>query len=159
MNSQLLEIAGLATGITAIIMSIIAIYFSGKARTWNKYFRAEEQPENLENIIDKVASKIKNLEDAQAFTESLLEKRGEQLDKATQHVGLVRFDSGADDGGNLSFTAAFLNAHQTGLVITSLHGRQHNRVYSKNIVKGRSDNTLSEEEKEAVIQALTNKIN
>ncbi len=159
MNSQLLEIAGLALGTIAIILSIIAVIFSGKARTWNKYFRTEEQPQNLEEIIDKVAGKIKLLESAQEKSELQIMQLGTQLMNATQNIGLIRFDSGADDGGNLSFSAAFLNAHHSGIVITSLHGRQHNRIYSKIISEGRSENTLSEEEKEAVMQAITHKFN
>lgn len=155
MTTQILEFSGLALGGLAIIISFIAIFFSGKARSWNKYFRNEEQPQNLEDIIDKMTAKLKNLETKQDEIIVELAKQGNTLNTAVQHVGLVRYDSGADDGGNLSFSAAFLDAHQSGLVITSLHGRQHNRVYSKLIREGGSEHTLSEEEKEAVIQALT----
>lgn len=157
MNNQLLSQIAIIVSILALACSVIAIFFSGKARTWHRYFKAEEQPENLEDIIEIIAAKIKALENGyQENSESLL-RQGTTLATAIQHVGLIRFDSGADDGGNLSFTAAFLNAHQSGIVLTSLHGRQHNRIYTKHIYQGTSEQTLSEEEKEAVIQAITNK--
>jgi len=159
MNSQNLEIASIILGIIAIIVSLVAIYFSGKARSWLLHFRKEEQPENLEDIIEKIAGKLNMLETNQSEMDIKLSDHEKVLATAIQHVGLIRFDSGADDGGNLSFAAAFLDAHQSGVILTSLHGRQHNRIYSKIVKNGASEQTLSEEEKEALIQALTNKAN
>lgn len=155
MNSESLQIWGLGLSVTAIIISLVALFLSRKMSAWSKLFRKDNQPENLEEIVDAVAVKIKNLELGLTSTENELARQAELLSMAIQHVGLVRFDSGADDGGNLSFTVALLDAHQTGIVITSLHGRQHNRVYSKPIVQGQSETMLSDEEKSAVIQAVT----
>lgn len=155
MNSNLLTILALIAAGIAIIISGIAIYFSGKARTWRKYFRSDEQPENLEDIIEKIAGKIKLLEDGQENMATKLAQIEKTLATAVQHVGVIRFDSGADDGGNLSFSIALLDAHQSGVVMTSLHGRQHNRIYTKIVRQGLSEQTLSGEEQEAIIQALT----
>lgn len=157
MNTEALQISGMLLGGIAVILSIIALFFSGKARAWHRHFRNEEQPENLEQIIETIAAKIKGLEQHQGEMQTQLAQQGSILATAIQHVGLIRFDSGADDGGNLSFSAAFLDAHQSGILITSLHGRQHNRVYTKAVRQGKSEQILSEEEKEAIIQAITNK--
>lgn len=157
MNSSMLILASLAVAVTAVIISAIALYLSGKARTWRRYFRSEEQPENLEEIIEKIAGKIRALEARQGESEAEIVEQDRILKTAIQHVGIVRFDSGADEGGNLSFAAAFLDAHQSGIILTSLHGRQHNRIYSKIVKNGASEQVLSDEEKEAVLQALTNK--
>lgn len=155
MNSDFTTIVTLIAAGISIILSIIAIYFSGKARTWHNYFRMEEQPQNLEDIVDKMARKIKTLDKHETDIISKLATLEKVLATAVQHVGIVRFDSGSDDGGNLSFAAAFLNAHQDGVVLTSLHGRQHNRIYTKIVKQGLSEQTLSEEEREAIMQALT----
>lgn len=159
MNSTFLEISVVTIALISLILSIIAFLFSGKARTWRRYFRKEEQPENLEEIVNKIVAKLKSLESDQQQMNDRLNSHSETLATAIQHIGLVRFDSAADDGGNLSFSAAFLDAHQSGVILTSMHGRQHNRIYSKIINKGASEQALTEEEKEAVIQAITNQKN
>ncbi len=120
-----------------------------------KYFRKENQPENLEEVVEHIIAKLTQLDDHAAKTSATLENISDQLNTATQHVAIIRYNSNGDDGGNLSFSAAFLDAHQSGIVLTSLHGRQNNRIYAKVITSGASESTLSEEEREALINALT----
>ena len=47
-----------------------------------------------------------------------------------------------------------LDDHGTGVVLTSINGRQETRVYAKPITDGRSSYNLSLEEDEAIRQAL-----
>jgi hypothetical protein len=149
----------LAFGLSAmsLVLGIFSSLAAVKARFWRRHFRGEAEPENLQEIMEVVAAKIKKLEDAQEVTNATHISHAATLTTTLQHVGLVRFDSGADDGGNLSFAIALLDANQNGVIITSLHGRQHNRIYAKVIADGASEQILSEEEKEALIGALTNK--
>ena len=49
---------------------------------------------------------------------------------------------------------ALLDAAGDGWVLSSLHARSGTRVYAKTITAGRSDATLSDEETDAVRQAL-----
>jgi hypothetical protein len=147
-----------ASGI-ALILSIFSAISSGQLRAWKRYFRADNHPENLEEIVEQITNKLRKLDDDSDRTKLTLESLANQLNTATQHVGIVRYNGNGDDGGNLSFSAAFLDAHQSGIVLTSLHGRQQNRIYAKVVTDGASINTLSEEEREALIQAITNKHN
>ena len=68
-------------------------------------------------------------------------------------VGLVRFNPFGDTGGDQSFSIALINAQNNGIVISSLHGRQETRVYSKPILSGESEYSLTKEEKEAISRA------
>jgi hypothetical protein len=70
-----------------------------------------------------------------------------------QKIGFMRFNPFDDAGGNISFVLALLNAHNDGVVISSLHGREGTRVYSKVIKGGESESKLTAEEVEAVQQA------
>ena len=73
---------------------------------------------------------------------------------AVQSAGLVRFNPFREDtGGNLSFALALLDAEDNGFVLSSLHSRQTTRVYIKAITAGQPDQTLSEEELQALHQA------
>jgi Protein of unknown function (DUF4446) len=73
---------------------------------------------------------------------------------AIQRFHLVRYDAFEDMGGRLSFSAALLDEHGDGLVITSINGRSETRTYAKPIKNLRSDHNLSEEEGEAIAGAV-----
>lgn len=72
---------------------------------------------------------------------------------ASQKISIVRFNPFGDTGGDQSFVLAVLDAHNSGYVITSIHGREGTRVYVKPIDDGSSKYPLSEEEKRALGQA------
>jgi hypothetical protein len=57
-------------------------------------------------------------------------------------------------GGRLSFSCALLDDEGTGVVLTSINGRQETRVYAKPVTAGTSSYNLSTEEQEAIRQAL-----
>lgn len=73
---------------------------------------------------------------------------------SVRHVGVVRFDAFEDMGGRLSFAAALLDGHGDGVVITSINGRQDTRCYAKRIQNGTSIHNLSDEERQAIREAL-----
>jgi hypothetical protein len=81
-------------------------------------------------------------------------KLGELAEVAVRHVGVVRFDAFEEMGGRLSFAAALLDGHGDGVVITSINGRQDTRVYAKRIERGASVHNLSDEERQAIREAL-----
>lgn len=146
-----LGIAGLA-----LLFSVYSIFAVRKATSWKSFFnKTDLEPENLEDMIEQIVAKIKELDADTIKAFQMLEATTAQLQLATQNVGLVRYNSNGDDGGNLSFSTALLDANQSGILITSLHGRQHNRIYAKIISNGTSESTLSEEEKEALVQAIS----
>ncbi len=159
MSPTILTYINLGVAVIALILGIYAVVASGQARKLRQIFsggnEGENLPENLEDIIEKIAQRLKLIDDANEKTALSLEAIVKQLNTATQHVGIIRYNGNGDDGGNLSFSAALLDAHQSGIIITSLHGRANSRIYTKIITNGTSEQTLSEEEREAVIQALT----
>ncbi len=91
----------------------------------------------------------KNLEKLSQDLETL--KKESQF--SVQKMGVVRFNPFSEIGGDQSFSAAFLDGNDNGLVITSLYTREGNRVYGKPIKKGASEHSLSQEEKEAISRA------
>lgn len=155
MNNSLLIFLSLGLALISLAISVTALVFANKAKFWKKLFGKEQEPENLEEIIESIAHKIKNLQASEKELFASIDQIGKTLATATQHVAIKRFDSTADDGGNLSFTLAMLDAHQTGIIITSLHGRTHNRIYCKSVVGGTPKQNLSEEEQTVLIDALT----
>lgn len=77
--------------------------------------------------------------------------------QALRHVAVVRYDAFGDMGGRLSFSAAIVDDHGDGLVISSIHARGESRTYAKGVVGGASDTTLTPEERQALAAARTGK--
>lgn len=71
-----------------------------------------------------------------------------------QYVGVVRFNAFEDTGSDLSFALALLDGNKTGVVLSSIYGRNESRVYAKPVIKGDSTYYLTEEEKSALHKAL-----
>ena len=71
-----------------------------------------------------------------------------------QKISMVRFNPFGDVGGDQSFSLAMLDGHDSGLILTSIHGRGGTRVYAKPIDLGKSKYSLSAEEKKALSQAI-----
>jgi hypothetical protein len=67
---------------------------------------------------------------------------------------MVRYDAYRDMGGQQSWSIALLDGNRTGAIVTSLHARDHARVYLKELAGGVSEQRLSPEEERAVALAL-----
>jgi len=68
-------------------------------------------------------------------------------------VGIIRFNPFKESGGDQSFSIALLDENDNGVVITSLYGRQDNKVFAKPVRNGKSKYLLSEEERRAIEEA------
>ena len=78
-----------------------------------------------------------------------------QLDSCIDKIGLVKYDAFDNLAGNLSFSLALLNQDNSGVVLNTMHSREGCYTYAKEIIKGESYISLSEEEKEAIKKAMT----
>ena len=78
-----------------------------------------------------------------------------RLDGAIAFCGLVRFDAYNEMSGRQSTSIALLDAHASGIVVSSIHHRDQARMYAKQIREGRGELELAPEEEEAVRIALS----
>ena len=78
-----------------------------------------------------------------------------RLDGAIAYRGLVRFDAYNEMSGRQSTSIALLDAHGSGIVVSSIHHRDQARVYAKQVYEGRGELELGPEEEEAVRLALS----
>jgi hypothetical protein len=77
-----------------------------------------------------------------------------RLDGTIAHRGLVRYDAYNEMSGRQSCSIAFLDAHGSGIVFSSIHHRDQARLYAKHVVDGTPEYELSPEEAEAIRLAL-----
>lgn len=98
---------------------------------------------------------IKVLEERIEETTQEVKELKREMKKAVTNIGIVRFNPFKEIGGDQSFSIAFLNAENDGVVVTSYYGREMNRVYAKHVKKGKSESMLAQEETEAIARAIT----
>ena len=152
-NSTILITAALFVGIAALVV-VFTIWMKIRklSRFQNEFFKGKGGTD-LEGVI------IAHNEQLHRIISDLrgLEKEYKELavwhEKTIQKVGFVRFNSFGEKGGDSSFCLAFLDAVDSGVVITSLYGRETQRIYVKKIEKGVSKIPLTEEEKQAIMES------
>jgi len=104
-----------------------------------------------------------DLREHEKFSNDELENLGKrisniehELPRDIRKVGLVRYNPFSDAGGDQSFALAMLDEYKNGIVISSLYGREMNRVYAKKIEGGEcKKHKLTEEELKAIQEATS----
>lgn len=76
------------------------------------------------------------------------------LQSAVRKVSFERYNPFPGLGGNQSFTLVLLDAHNSGVVMTSLHNRDGTRFYAKAIRDGTPLQQLSDEETRSLQNAI-----
>lgn len=148
MNSA--ELAALIFSIFAFLGAAFTIVKLVKISKISKTFFEGKQAASLEDFIINQSKKINELGTQTNYIEEAVKDLREIQKDSIQKIGMIRYNPFADNGGNLSFSIAILDARDNGVVITSMHGREQNRIYAKPIIKGKSEFPLTTEEEKAI---------
>ncbi|HEX3705554.1 MAG TPA: DUF4446 family protein [Mycobacteriales bacterium] len=142
----------------ALVAGIVANLRVGRLRKTLNVLEGPHGPESVFDALNRGNTATDALRTELAHAKSELDVARGDLADALRHVSVVRYDAFGDMGGRLSFTAALLDDAGDGLVITSINGRTESRAYAKGVKDGRSDQTLSPEETQAIALALGRKV-
>ncbi len=148
-----LLIISIVLSIAAIATGALAIQSQRRVRaTYSRFARGrrEDVVTLLGMHIDEVQQLQRDVGRQQAYGRQLRALMGRTLSR----VGTVRYDAFDDMGGRLSFSIALLDEHGDGSVITAMNGRVQTRTYAKPVEGGTSTHNLSEEEVQAIAQAM-----
>ena len=80
-----------------------------------------------------------------------------QLEGCIQKIGIIRYNAFKDTGSDLSFALAMLDDKNNGVVMNGIYSREMSNIYAKPVENGKSNYTLSEEEKMAIDKAINSK--
>jgi len=153
-NQSLLYIA-LILSIFAACGVAFALWQMNSFKRLKKTFFAGHAGVDLEDVILKHDHELVATKEELLVLQNHLAELKENFQFVVQKIGIVRFNPFSDGGGNFSFTLALLDAQNNGVVLTSMHGREQNRIYAKQIFGNKSDAPLTEEEAEAIKIANT----
>src|ERR671914_171000 len=154
-----LELRGSTLTLVALVaigLSVVAVLYAiaNAGRAGGAVGGRVRLDETLRGILQGQSQQIQRLERAIRALHGTNKKQQSQIEGSVRNVALLRYDAFEDVGGRLSFSCALLDDHGTGVVLTSINGRQETRVYAKPVNGGTSSHNLSLEEDEAIRRAL-----
>lgn len=111
---------------------------------------------NLEDTLLESYKRLKELENFRKKTQNDLSVIENKLRKSVRSIKTMRFNpfKGSGEGGNQSFSSAFLNEDGDGVILTALYHRERISVFAKPLNKNESEFELTEEEQKVANQAL-----
>ena len=136
-----------------IWMAIVTILLARMIRHYNRLTSGITKT-GLREVLESMIGSDNNLKKRVGDIESAIHRVDKEGTLHIQRLGIVRFNPFSDTGGSQSFSLAFLDAQDNGIVITSLYARTGNRWYVKEIQTGKGrDLELSKEEEMAIRKA------
>ena len=162
--SSLLESLQSHSGILMVLLLVVVVILLicvfnlslGLNRLNRKYslFMKGKDGQSLERLFKRKFDLIEKLVRSTDDNGEEIEKIWKVMDKSLNKYGIVKYDAFEDMGGKLSFVLAMLDKNNTGFLLNAIHSRENCFLYIKEIVNGESYVVLSEEEVEALRQAV-----
>jgi hypothetical protein len=156
---QLTPVMATVASIVALIALIWSLILHHRLNQLLNKSSVLPSSENTSGISAILSAQTMTLERTAAQAETLTEQVNQILEtipRAFQRIGFVRFNPFGDTGSDQSFSIALLNGRDEGLVLSGLYSRGGMRIYAKPVAGARSEYTLSDEEQQAISQALAN---
>lgn len=156
-NNNLSNIILCLVPFSLTLFAFIIVLFVKHTNLRKKYkkFMSGADGESLENQILLRFEEVDVLKQGEKRIATDIDAIRENLMITYQKTGIVKYDAFKEMGGKLSFVLALLNKENNGIVINSVHSsREGCYVYLKEIINGESFLELSEDEKNALNQAI-----
>lgn len=147
----------IVVGALALVALVLAVVLAVRTSRMKSQYTVLSAADGRASFVEVVARKA---EEVEALREDVARLAGDlrgtqrELQMAIRHVGVVRYDAFGDMGGRMSFSAALVDDHGNGFVLTSVHARSESRSYIKQLRGGMAEVSLSPEEAAAVSDAV-----
>jgi hypothetical protein len=110
------------------------------------HFMRGENGKSLESTIRTYLGHVDNLKKHDELIAEHALKLDKRLSQAVRNVSTMRFKAFDQNGSNQSFAIALVNELGDGVILSSLHHRDHVSVFAKPVAKYESTHDLTEEE-------------
>ncbi|MFA9463453.1 MAG: DUF4446 family protein [Velocimicrobium sp.] len=148
----------LSSIIIILVIVIVLIVILLKYRRLNKkynQFMTGQDAKSLETVIQTRFNEIDEMKEHMFAVDDQLNKINHFLLATYKKMAVVKYDAFREMGGNMSFVLALLTETNDGFVLNTMHSsREGCYTYVKTIHKGQCDVLLSEEEKDALNEAM-----
>ena len=154
---QLIFYVTIALSVVSIILAVVLIIVLCKLKKLKRRVDSltrGKDTESMEDIIVNYLERVESLEEGEEITRAALNAIKDNLKITYQKTGLVKYDAFREMSGALSYSLALLDKENNGVLISSMYSREGCYSYSKEIIKGEIKINLSDEEAEALKQAV-----
>jgi biopolymer transport protein ExbB/TolQ len=154
---QLMFYIAIALSVCCVVLLILVILSLCKLKTLKRRVDSltrGKDTESLEDIILSYLKRVESLEEGEEIPRAALTAIKDNLKITYQKKGLVKYDAFREMSGALSYSLALLDKENNGVLISSMYSREGCYTYPKDIVNRESKINLSEEEAEALNQAM-----
>lgn len=148
---------GLASiSLVLLILVIIQMVQIGSLKKNYKKFMGGKDVKSLEKQLERIVEDNKYIVDLSDTNKKDIKTINKEMEFSFNKVGIVKYDAFKQMGGLLSFSIALLNEKNDGFILNSVHSSEGCYTYVKEIKTGLCEIDLSNEEKEALFQAMKN---
>ena len=154
---QLMLYMMIALSVICVIFAVLVITVLCKLKALKRRIDSlsrGKDTESLEDIILNFFERVESLEEGEEMTRAALNAIKDNLKITYQKKGLVKYDAFREMSGALSYSLALLDKENNGVLISSMYSREGCYTYAKDIKNGECKINLSEEEAEALKQAV-----
>lgn len=156
-DNQIFLFALIGMGIIIFIMLFFMITMKMDiSNMQNRYKKmmVGSEGENLELLLTRNTNEIVRFSEEQQKLSDNVRRIEKILERAITKVAMMRFNAFENTGSDLSFCIALLDDNNSGVIISSINGREEARTYAKPIVNGSpSQYKLTKEEEHVLREA------
>ena len=143
-----------AISLILLILVIVQMFQIGNLKKKYKKFMGGKDVKSLEKKLETIVEDNKFIIELSNENKKNIREINKAMEYSFNKVGIVKYDAFNQMGGKLSFSLALLNEKDNGFILNSVHSTEGCYTYVKVIKSGICDLDLSNEEKEALSEAM-----
>ena len=120
---------------------------------FDRFMRPNSKNHNLELQLTEYLEEVREIKAKNDGMFEDIEDIKRVLKTGIQKIGIVKYNTLEEIGGELSYAIALLDQNDSGIVLNSLYYRDGCYTYAKQIIAGDCLTPLSEEEQQAIVAA------
>ena len=142
-----------------LLFILTLIEFRKYKNKFDRFMRPNSKNHNLELQLNEYLDEVREIKAKNDGIFEDIEDIKRVLKTGIQKIGIVKYNTFEEIGGELSYAIALLDQNDSGIVLNSLYYRDGCYTYAKQIIAGDCLTPLSEEENEAIAAARDNGTN
>jgi len=150
-----------AIAICFIMVIVIVVLLSKKLNGYIEKSEDIQRKINTQAVEDLLVTNIEQLRKVENNYKQIIksiDKMKLKLGGTIQNIGMVRYSAAAEIGGEISYSASFIDDYNNGFVITGMYYRDGMNTFVKHLNEGNSKIPLTPEEKRSLQKAIEYKL-
>lgn len=123
-------------------------------KNYNTFMKKIGNGNNIDEMLKRYINEVNQLEKNTNKIYAYCKELENNLSICIQKTGLVRYNAFKDTGSDLSFALALLDNKNNGVILNGIYSREMSNIYAKQVKNGGCSSKISEEEKQALDEAL-----